>query len=126
MHVFTIGTNMPPGGGDDINLLEIPRNEMQSEEELENERQREVRVLQERINKGGRPLNVALIGPSGSGKSSFCNSIMAAFSVGGWRERATTGHYGGHGEQVTHHLLRYYGRVNERKIKDLQQGLAPC
>lgn len=117
---------MPPGGGDDIKLLEIPRNEMQSEEELEKERQREVRVLQERINKGGRPLNVALIGPSGSGKSSFCNSIMAAFSVGGWRERATIGHYGGHGEQVTHHLLRYYGRVNERKIKDLQQGLAPC
>lgn len=126
MHVFPIGTNMPPGGGDDINLLEIPRNEMQSEEELENEREREVRVLQERINKGGRPLNVALIGPSGSGKSSFCNSIMAAFSVVGWREWATTGHYGGHGEQVTHHLLRYYGRVNERKIKDLQQGLAPC
>lgn len=97
----------PDGGGDDINLLEIPRNEMLSEDELEKEREREVRVLQERINKGGRPLNVALIGPSGSGKSSFCNSIMAAFSVEGWRERATTGHYGGHGEQVTHHLLSF-------------------
>lgn len=86
--------------------MEIPRQEM-SEDELEKERQREVRVLQERINKGGRPLNVALIGPAGSGKSSFCNSIMAAFSVEGWRERATTGHYGGHGEQVTHHLLSF-------------------
>lgn len=33
------------GGGDDINLLEIFRNEMWSEEELENEREREVRVF---------------------------------------------------------------------------------
>uniref|UniRef100_A0A8W8HRI0 Uncharacterized protein n=1 Tax=Magallana gigas TaxID=29159 RepID=A0A8W8HRI0_MAGGI len=98
---------MPPREGDVKNLLEIPRNEIHSEEGLEIERQREVKLLQERINKGGRPLNVALIGLSGSGKSSFCNSIIAAFSVGDWKKRATTGHYGGHGEQVTHHLLSF-------------------
>lgn len=45
MYVFFIGINMFLGGGDDINLLEIFRNEMQSEEELENEREREVRVF---------------------------------------------------------------------------------
>lgn len=105
---------MPPGGGDEINLLEIPKNEIHSEEELEIERQREFRLLQERINMGSRPLNVALIGPSGSGRSSFCNSVLAAFSFEGWRERATTG---GHGKHVTHHLVRYYGRVNMRKKK---------
>lgn len=107
---------MPPGRGDD----KIPRNEMHSGEELEVERQIEVRLLQERINKGSRPLNVALIGPSGSGTSSFCNSVLAAFSFEGWRERATTG---GHGMHVTHHLMRYYDRVNMRKNKNKRMNL---
>ena len=77
-----------------------------TEEEYEEERQREVRLFQKRVETGGRALNIALIGPSGCGKSSFCNSIMTAFNVEGWREWATTGHYGGLAEQVTHSLLR--------------------
>ncbi|XP_056014558.1 uncharacterized protein LOC125673062 isoform X2 [Ostrea edulis] len=96
---------MSPGGGDYVNLMDIPRRdgEMNDEEE----RQREVGLFQERINKGGKPLNIAFIGAAGSGKSSLCNSIMAAFSVGCWRERATVGYFGGLAEQVTHHLLSF-------------------
>ncbi|XP_022293434.2 uncharacterized protein LOC111104026 [Crassostrea virginica] len=78
-----------------------------TEEEYEEERQREVRLFQKRVETGGRALNIALIGPSGCGKSSFCNSIMTAFNVEGWREWATTGHYGGLAEQVTHSLLSF-------------------
>ncbi|XP_061176531.1 uncharacterized protein LOC133185384 [Saccostrea echinata] len=98
---------MPPGGGDDINLLDIPRKKGEMDDEDEKERQSQVRAFQERINKGGKPLNIAFIGPAGSGKSSLCNSIMATFCVNGWRERATVGHFGGHAEQVTHHLLSF-------------------
>ena len=72
---------------------------------LEKERQRAVELFQERV-KSGRALNIALVGASGCGKSSFCNSVMTAFCVEGWRKRASTGHYGGLAEQVTHHLLR--------------------
>ncbi|XP_062600443.1 uncharacterized protein LOC134262072 isoform X3 [Saccostrea cucullata] len=101
--------DMPPGGADDVNLLDIPRQnrEMEGESEDEKERQSQVRAFQERVGRGGKPLNIAFIGPAGSGKSSLCNSIMAAFSVGGWRERAAVGHFGGHAEQVTHHLLSF-------------------
>nr|XP_022294250.1 uncharacterized protein LOC111104535 [Crassostrea virginica] len=73
---------------------------------LEKERQRAVELFQERV-KSGRALNIALIGASGCGKSSFCNSVMTAFCVEGWRERATIGHYGGLAEQVTHHLMSF-------------------
>jgi predicted GTPase len=95
---------MSPGGGDDINLMDIPRRD--GEMDGEEERQKEVQLFQQRIRKGGKPLNIAFIGAAGSGKSSLCNSIMAAFSVGGWREWATVGHFGGHAEQMSLHLLR--------------------
>ena len=75
------------------------------EDSPETERQRAVELFQNRI-KEGRALNIALIGASGCGKSSFCNSVMTAFCVEGWRERAIIGHYGGLAEQVTHHLMR--------------------
>ncbi|XP_048765275.2 uncharacterized protein LOC125673060 [Ostrea edulis] len=96
---------MSPGGGDDINLMDIPRKDGEMNEV--EERQREVRLFQERIRKGDEPLNIAFIGAAGNGKSSLCNSIMTAFSGEGWREWATVGHFGGLGGQVTHHLLSF-------------------
>ncbi|XP_078317387.1 uncharacterized protein LOC111104536 [Crassostrea virginica] len=79
------------------------------EDSYETERQRAVELFQKRVKteKEGRALNIALIGASGCGKSSFCNSVMTAFCVEGWRERAFIGHYGGLAEQVTHHLLSF-------------------
>ena len=74
--------------------------------ELEKNTKEALQLFQTRVKTGGLALNIALIGPSGCGKSSFCNSIMTAFCVEGWRERAMIGHYGGRGLQVTHHLLR--------------------
>ena len=63
---------------------------------------RTVELFQEMV-KTRRTLNIALIGASECGKSSFYNSRITAFCVGRWRERATTGHFEGLAEQVTHH-----------------------
>ncbi|XP_041369346.1 uncharacterized protein LOC121383405 isoform X1 [Gigantopelta aegis] len=48
-----------------------------------------------------RPLNVAVIGPMGVGKSSFINTTAAALSGDRWREYAYTGSHGGDGSQIT-------------------------
>lgn len=90
---------------EDRNKKEMER-KTKNNDELEKERESELKLFLERVTKDGKTLNIALIGVSGCGKSSFCNSVMAAFCVGGWRERAMTGHYGGRGRQVSHHLLR--------------------
>ena len=82
------------------------RGNAENNNELEKNTKEALQLFQTRVKTGGRALNIALIGPSGCGKSSFCNSIMTAFCVEGWRERAMIGHYGGRGRQVTHHLLR--------------------
>ena len=53
---------------------------------------------------GRRPLNIAVIGPPGCGKSSFLNTIFANFNDTDracWREIAKAGDYGGHGCQQT-------------------------
>ena len=53
---------------------------------------------------GRRPLNIAVIGPPGCGKSSFLNTIFASFNNTGnahWREVARVADYGGHGIQKT-------------------------
>jgi predicted GTPase len=53
---------------------------------------------------GRRPLNIAVIGPPGCGKSSFLNTIFASFKNNDracWREIAKAGEYGGHGIQET-------------------------
>ena len=65
------------------------------EDSSETKRERAVEEFQKIVKKGGRAQNIALIGASGCGKSSFCNSVMTAFCVEGWRERAHIGHYGG-------------------------------
>ena len=95
---------MAQGSREDEDFMETK--ERKTEDTTEIMRQREVEKFQKRVKKGGRALNIALIGTSGSGKSSFCNSVMTAFCNEGWRERTTTGNYGGLAEQVTHHLLR--------------------
>ena len=81
-------------------------NPPENNDKFEKERERALKLFLERVTTEGKTLNIALIGASGCGKSSFCDSIMTAFSVGGWRERAMIGHYGGRGRQVTHHLMR--------------------
>ena len=46
---------------------------------------------------GRRPLNIAVIGPPGCGKSSFLNTIFASFKNNDracWREIAKMGDYG--------------------------------
>nr|XP_022293432.1 uncharacterized protein LOC111104025 [Crassostrea virginica] len=83
------------------------RGNAENNNELEKNTKEALQLFQKRVKKGGLALNIALIGPSGCGKSSFCNSIMTAFCVEGWRERAMIGHYGGRGIQVTHHLLSF-------------------
>ena len=88
------------------NKVSIGMKRRTNEEEFETEVGNALKLFLERVTTEGYAFNIALIGASGCGKSSFCNSVMAAFSVGGWRERAMTGHYGGRGRQVTQHLLR--------------------
>ena len=53
---------------------------------------------------GRRPLNIAVIGPPGCGKSSFLNTIFASFNDNGrarWREVARMGDFGEHDIQLT-------------------------
>ena len=53
---------------------------------------------------GRRPLNIAVIGPPGCGKSSFLNTIFASFKNNDkacWRETAKAADYGGHDIQET-------------------------
>jgi predicted GTPase len=53
---------------------------------------------------GRRPLNIAVIGPPGCGKSSFLNTVFASFKNKDrdyWREIATAADYGGHDIQET-------------------------
>jgi predicted GTPase len=56
---------------------------------------------------GQTPLNIAVIGPPGCGKSSFLNTIFASFKNNNnacWREIAKMGDYGGQDLQETSRL----------------------
>jgi predicted GTPase len=56
---------------------------------------------------GRRPLNIAVMGPPGCGKSSFLNTIFACFKNNHsacWNEIAKMEDYGGHGIQETSSL----------------------
>ncbi|CAG2194843.1 unnamed protein product [Mytilus edulis] len=66
-----------------------------------------------------KPLNVAIIGPPGCGKSSFLNTVFASLNSDRWYEYAKIGKFGNHegvmGMQVTRRL-----RSNNRRT------LIPC
>ena len=78
----------------------------ENNDELEKERERALKLFLERVTTEGKRLNIALIGASGCGTSSFCNSIMTAFSVGGWQERAMVSHFGHFEDCGIHRLSR--------------------
>ena len=69
---------------------------------------------------GRRPLNIAVIGPPGCGKSAFLNTIFASFKSSDrayWKEIAKAGDYGGHGIQETLRL-RIYPKQDYIEDKD--------
>ena len=55
---------------------------------------------------GRRPLNIAIIGPPGCGKSSLLNSIFASFSDEKWKELAEHGSSGELDRQISRFLIR--------------------
>ncbi|CAG2251646.1 unnamed protein product [Mytilus edulis] len=63
------------------------------------------------ISSGKRPLNIAIIGSHGCGKSSLLNTIFASFSDEKWKELAAHGSHGGLGKQISQNLIRYYSRT---------------
>ncbi|KAL3886857.1 hypothetical protein ACJMK2_026819 [Sinanodonta woodiana] len=64
----------------------------------------------------GRPLNVCVVGTYGAGKSSFINTIAAAFNGKRWREHAAIGDYGGT-RGVTTYVQRFPKCCQEKKDK---------
>lgn len=72
---------------------------------------------------GRRPLNIAIIGPPGCGKSSLLNSIFASFSDEKWKELAEHGSSGELDRQISRFLIsykkeKYYGRRTDDNRED--------
>ncbi|XP_052062882.1 uncharacterized protein LOC127702639 [Mytilus californianus] len=90
------------------------------------EKQKLIKICQNEagtISSGKRPLNIAIIGSHGCGKSSFLNTIFASFSDGKWKEMTQQGSYGGLGKQISQSLIsfkkeKYYSRNGENKEDD--------
>ncbi|CAC5391403.1 unnamed protein product [Mytilus coruscus] len=73
-------------------------------------KQRLIKMCQDEVGTlchGKRPLNIAIIGLSGCGKSSFLNTIFASFSDKNWKQIALHGNFGQTGNQVTQSLISY-------------------
>ncbi|CAC5397922.1 SPG7 [Mytilus coruscus] len=64
---------------------------------------------------GKRPLNIAVLGPPGCGKSAFLNTVFASFSNDRWREHAKHGSFSALGKQVTTRLKSYRKEVYYRE-----------
>ncbi|XP_063416128.1 uncharacterized protein LOC134697770 [Mytilus trossulus] len=60
-----------------------------------------------KVGQGKQPLVIAVIGPPGCGKSSFLNTIFAAFSHDCWTENAKHGEFGSRDKQVTKRLKSF-------------------
>lgn len=77
------------------------------EEALQSQRERirreSLEELLQRIGKEDTPLNIAIIGMPGCGKSSFINTLIASIT-GEWRSYAMAGSFGGMGEHKTNHI----------------------
>ena len=60
---------------------------------------------------GRKPLNIAIIGPPGCGKSAFLNTVFASFNNDCWFEFAKSGEFGNlegvMGMQISNRLKRY-------------------
>lgn len=59
------------------------------------------------ISSGKRPLNIAIIGSQGCGKSSLLNTIFACFNDDKWRELAAVRCYGAFGKVISGNFVRY-------------------
>lgn len=73
-------------------------------------KQKLIKICQQEVGQsstGRRPLNIAVIGPPGCGKSSLLNTIFASFSEKKWRELAEHGSFGELGRQVSKFLISY-------------------
>ncbi|CAC5388581.1 unnamed protein product [Mytilus coruscus] len=75
------------------------------------------------ISSGKRPLNIAIIGSHGCGKSSLLNTIFASFSDEKWKELAAHGSHGGLGKQISQNLIsfkkeKYYFRKGANNEED--------
>ncbi|XP_071173684.1 uncharacterized protein LOC143080168 isoform X2 [Mytilus galloprovincialis] len=60
---------------------------------------------------GKRPLNIAVLGPPGCGKSAFLNTVFASLNNDRWREHAKHGSFSSIGKQVTRRLKSYRKEV---------------
>ncbi|XP_052076024.1 uncharacterized protein LOC127714103 [Mytilus californianus] len=75
-----------------------------------------------KFGQGKDPLVIAVIGPPGCGKSSFLNTIFAAFSHDHWSEHAKYGEFGRRGKQVTRRLKSFQ---KKDYYKDRDEYLLP-
>ncbi|XP_048780837.2 uncharacterized protein LOC125683580 [Ostrea edulis] len=86
---------------------------------LKKRRKEALEELLKRIGKENRPLNIAIIGTPGSGKSSFINTLIASIT-GEWRSHAMVGCFGGLGLQKTKHIATYRKEKYLKHAKDVK------
>ncbi|CAC5391996.1 unnamed protein product [Mytilus coruscus] len=75
-----------------------------------NSKRRLIKMCQDEVGtkyQGKRPLNIAIIGVPGCGKSSLLNTIFTSFSDERWKPIALQGNYGKLGKQFTQSLISY-------------------
>ncbi|XP_076111631.1 uncharacterized protein LOC143079890 [Mytilus galloprovincialis] len=90
------------------------------------EKQKLIKICQDEvgtISSGKQPLNIAIIGYHGCGKSSLLNTIFASFRDEKWKEIAEHGSHGGLGKQISQHLIsfkkeKYYSRSGKNREQD--------
>ncbi|XP_071126490.1 uncharacterized protein [Mytilus edulis] len=78
-----------------------------------------------KVGQGKQPLVIAVIGPPGCGKSSFLNTIFAAFSHDHWTERAKYGEFGRRDKQVTRRLTSFQKKDYYTRDRDEGEYLLP-
>ncbi|XP_055995429.1 uncharacterized protein LOC125683570 [Ostrea edulis] len=93
------------------------------EEAIQSQRERirreSLEELLQRIGKEDTPLNIAIIGMPGCGKSSFINTLIASIT-GEWRSYAMAGSFGGMGEHKTNHIAMYRKEKYLKHARDVE------